>query len=419
MSIENDGFRPQEGADFQANLSPREQYVERRVQLESYLLDNPLAVQEIKHEEPKAGGAKVRVSMGRFDVPDNLKREGEPGVIRIAIFVPGTFETDPPAFANQPLEAKLISGLITGRVDNVYVLKAEGLNKQAYLDNSGNGRGQSFVAKDAVKIFKKSVEELKQKYQEQNPGDKAPKVIIDITGYSEGSTQAASIAVAIRESGLGEVGSYTSIGGAGFTGFENQQDANLPGLFKHNLKVKSELSSHPVFTEKGTHVSKVEGEDTLLVNAKVIKGNKRGDGLEGSLGNAKRSKVDMFSDVRNVLFWIDRLVDTEGLALFTKRAKDFKGKGISQEVPWERLQAEFTRNHDIEKLAEYGVPMVVTAGIKDDLFPGEDIRQTVKELRKKGAKIALAIINVGHGFYHESPQGTAALVHSMKEKFKI
>jgi len=163
MNREANVFETQQDADFKAELSPREQYVERRAQLERHLLDNPLAVQEIRHEEPEAGGAKVRVSMGRFDIPDNLKREGESGVIRIAIFVPGTFETDPPAFANQPLEAKLISGLVTGRVDNVYVLKAEGLNKQAYLDKDNNSRVESFVAEDATKILQKSLEELRQK----------------------------------------------------------------------------------------------------------------------------------------------------------------------------------------------------------------------------------------------------------------
>jgi pimeloyl-ACP methyl ester carboxylesterase len=131
-------------------------------------------------------------------------------------------------------------------------------------------------------------------------------------------------------------------------------------------------------------------------------GDKKQGGYENSLGKAH---VDTMGDIRNIAKWSARYLKSS--------------LGIEEEVPHERVQAVFSKNKDFEKLVESGVPIVVLAGSKEIMFPATDVQKGVENLRAKGGKILLMITDMGHGFPHENPSGTAMTLALFRNKVGI
>jgi pimeloyl-ACP methyl ester carboxylesterase len=374
------------GPEMKEHSEARNIYEQRRQAAENYLI-NP---ENLKMVETESGPAKVRTVIARWDTPKDFKgAEAKPDTLRVTVYVPGMFECDKPNFGNYPLEIKLAGTMLMGDTESFVVLKAEGLNKESYVDADGQGRGQSLVAEEAVKQLEKSLQEMKQK---MGLGEET-KIEFEVVGSSEGSTQGASIAEKIVEKNLGKVNAFTSIGGVGLAGEENQTEA---GVIDH-LRAKADPQNEYPMPKTYSEV----GEDTFLINREMIGDAKQG-GYEYSLGKAY---VDPKGDIRNVAKWGWRYLKSK--------------LGLAEEVPHERVQAVFSKNHDFEKLAANGVPIVVLAGSEDAMFPAAEIQKGVEDLRSKGGKVLQVVTNMGHSFPHENPSGTAMALRLFRNKAGI
>ncbi|MFA5184403.1 MAG: hypothetical protein WC456_02640 [Patescibacteria group bacterium] len=361
-------------------------YEQRRQAVENYLIDP----ENLKMVETEFGSAKVRTVIARWDAPEDLREVGaKPDTLRITIYVPGMFECDKPNFGNYPLEIKLAGTMLMGDAESFVVLKAEGLNKEAYIDDGGQGRGQGLVAEEAVKQLEKSLQAMKQK---MGLGEEA-KIEFEVVGSSEGSTQGASIAEKIVERNLGKVNAFTSIGGVGLAGGEDQTEVAVINQLRAKIDPKNEYQMPKTYSEVG--------EDTFLINRQMIGDAKQG-GYEYSLGKAY---VDPKGDIRNVAKWGWRYLKSK--------------LGLAEEVPHERVQAVFIKNHDFDKLATNGVPIVVLAGSEDRIFPAAEIQKGVEDLRSRGGKALLLITNMGHSFPHENPSGAAMALRLFRNKAGI
>ena len=358
-------------------------YLERRRKVEQGFLDKKVEKSFFKLEN----GAKVRVLASFMDVPKELKKErnlNEP--IRISVYVPGLFETKPANFGNHPLETKLVGSLLLGNVDTIFMIKAEGLNKQAFK-NDKEGVVQKIVSECSFSVLKKKLNKM---YPEE-------KFNFRVVGYSEGATQAASLAAIISESDLGEVKEFVSVGGAGMVGVEKQENARPVFFIKEGLTEKENVENSVL----GNKVFLKEGRDTYFLAGEVI-GNKKTGGLEGALG---RTKTDLLADINNVGKWGFRFL-----------ASGIIG-GKIEEVPYERLRAAITMNPDYDKLARNGIPIIVFSGTEDVIFPNKKVREKVKELRKIGGKVVLiSVSQADHSFAHINPSGVAYAIEIAKEK---
>jgi hypothetical protein len=135
----------------------RHQYEKRRNAAEHFFATHPPKITETNQD-----GGRMRTALVRWDIPAELKKESQPGKLRITVYVPGMFETDKPNFGNYPLETKLAGSMLTGDADVLFMLKGEGLNAEAYVGKDGVGHGESLVADAAVSSLAASLEELKK-----------------------------------------------------------------------------------------------------------------------------------------------------------------------------------------------------------------------------------------------------------------
>lgn len=166
-------------------------------------------------EVTRPDGAKFRVLSSFCELPGHLKEkpkaEGEP--YRLTIYVSGMFDATKPNYGNHPLETKLAGSLLTGDTDAIMMVKAEGLNPKAYLEND-KGCVQKRVAEEDWEVVKNQINAL---------GLEGKPVTLHIVGYSEGATQGASLAKIAAESGSVKVQEYVSIGGSGLAGSQAQE----------------------------------------------------------------------------------------------------------------------------------------------------------------------------------------------------
>ena len=367
-------------------MTTLERYHQRRDGCERFFLDNPPMQEIIERED----GAKIKVYSESWIIPDHLKKP-ESGKFRISLYVPGLFEMDKPNLGNHPLESKLMGALLTGESDAVFVLKAEGMNSLAYKNAQGDPHGESLVSEAAAEVLERELAQLKKQLGLNDDIS----VEFEVAGYSEGSTQGASISEKIIEKGLGTVSAYTSIGGAGLVGAENQNDANVVRFVKNAWGKMRDVE----FNLEKPWV--VEGPDTFFVSKELI-GDKKQGGYEYSLGKAEVSGI---GDARNVGKWTARYIGTL--------------LGLGEQVPNERLQAVSSINPDYEKLVESGVPLVVLSGTKEIFFPSDEVRSSVDKLREKGGRVLLITSNMGHDFPHNHPSGTAYTLAAFRQKVEI
>lgn len=362
----------------------RAAYLDRRATLEKHFLDHPPKTREREFDY----GARIRVLSSLFEFPEALKKESD--TYRLTVFVPGLFDASKPNYGNHPLEVKLAGALLTGEADAVMMLKAEGLNAFAYQEN-GRGCVEKRVSEAAFEVLRERIQAVAQAMGKP--------VELRILGYSEGSTQGASIAALAVESHLGKVSEYVSIGGGGLAGASTQEGASpLKAIRANLLKVGVETQrAEAAAREKGSEIVQ-EGPDTFYIDSKVI-GDKKSGGLEEALG---RATVDPIADITNVAIWAKRFVETE--------------LGAKDEVPWERLQAIWTVNPDYEVLVKNEVPLTVFSGTADVCFTNSEVRGNVQRLREHGGKVLLVSSNVGHDFPHKNPSGVAFILEALKQK---
>lgn len=274
------------------------------------------------------------------------------------------------------------------------ILKPEGLNDQAYLDVK-NGK---VVGACQRKISNAALEVLQKRLSEVREGS-GKKYKFRIVGYSEGSSQGISLAARILESGLGEVEDITSIGACGFVGVDVVEQPATPEVPVKQILgnvVVERFKSHPKFPrqdpngKKIYHLRKGDKGDNIYVDSKLLSDKNQG-GFEASLG---REPIDKGADKVILLRW------------FTKYFKS-KRADLEEGVPSQRIKALWTRNPDLDFLAERAVPIKIFAGYFDQLFPSIKAEETIDQLRQKGGNILLISSNVTREYPHLHPSAVA------------
>jgi pimeloyl-ACP methyl ester carboxylesterase len=372
-----------------AEPSPREAYLDRRKVAEEYFNKTPLH-KEVKH---LSDGSDIEIRYGSFDFPEDAKATpGDPNTIRIEIFMPGVFHypKSESTNINDSRENKMLGATIRGDIDKVILLKPSGLNKQSYLDEAGNGVCQEKVAQVALDFLK-----------QQLGADPNTNYEFSLVGYSEGSTQAASLAAKILEQNVGKVKKVTSICALGITGADSQQDVPSQPItpILKNMKAGKAFQAQqfPLQNEEGANLYHYREEDDLTVDQKLLANET--DGLEKSLGERKLSGLDKWvRDPKILTTWISRYL---GSTL------------LKNGVPNERVKAALTRNPDWEVLAKSGVAIRVFIAQRDWYYTAEQMTTAIQKLRSLGGQIKTVASDVGHEFPHVNPSSVGWITSSL------
>src|SRR5204863_8770158 len=109
-------------------------------------------------------------------------------VERVLVYMPGLPHNSARAdFAGDANEIKLAPHLLTGQVDTILVVKARGLNDQAYRlveDGRTVDAGQRRIASALLRVVRRRLNELADGPRRRR--------VFSLLGYSEGFAQAAS-----------------------------------------------------------------------------------------------------------------------------------------------------------------------------------------------------------------------------------
>lgn len=394
----------------------RKGYAERRSVIEGEYYKQPLNREVVLGE----GGAKTLVLSKLYRAPEHLIKKFEAekkGDFRISVYLPGIWELEHPNTGNT-VEVNLLNDILLGKADAIVVAKAEGLNREAYasVDADGKhiGEGQRRVAAALVQSLERQLGDRFGLPGDSREGQK-PKFVFNLTGYSEGASQAVSAALLLQE--FGRVESVTAIAPAGFIGAASQEDIKLTDSIKQVVRNASahavDMPAFPRQNDNGESIyHKLDG-DTLFIDSRLIGGKKRvsttnssgksqqiefTQGFEGSLGEP--AEIRWTDDLINVLGFFKRLVFA--------RDDDV----VMANVPAERVKAVLTRNKDYDNLVRSGIDLIVISGTKDGFFPFGNMEQKVSELRSnnpdKRVKF-IAVVNGDHGTAHYNPNGVAYL----------
>ena len=381
--------------------------------MEKYFLDHSPEKQVVEVGKQKKGQVLVLTSF--YEVPDNLKPHGGPhqdGPLTVGIFVPGLFQADKPNTGNHPDEAKLMGSM---EVDLVIMAKGEGLNSDAYLNDDGTGACQKKVSAAVWQVLQKQINE----YVEKHPQIKEKGVELKFWGYSEGSSQAPSLATRAVEDKTFTVKNVTSIGAGGLVGSIDQSKVNLGDFWRMAKQRQGALNK--------SVISQVEQEDavTLFVSHKLmgnreaqeleqIKERRAGkktvhEGLEQALEQHKDEphqvvRAKLADDQNNILRWAVRLLTPNQVP--------------HEAVPIERLKAAWTLNPDYDILAKKKIPMIVLFMNQDLFFPNREIRERIKQLRSfPEARVGLVITDANHEFPHYNASGVGLMLNLVSDKF--
>lgn len=388
------------------DISPRERYLQRREAVEQAFLNNPAQKDMIELED----GASVRVISNLYRVPEDLKSQNPDFLSKaqdeenVTIFVPGIFHSPGEAhFSGDPLEIKLAASLLKGEVDDVVILKPEGVNDKAYSDDE-SGAGEKKVVAAAFRV-------LQERLAESSSSKPNKKYKFRVIGYSEGSTQAISLAAQIAESGLGEVVDFTSLCGFGFGGVVNQSEISPLTIATRFLgKRTTPTVKFPIRDNQGNNLYHLQQGDDVFVATKLIGDKKAKGGFEASLGQAK---VDNWAAVKDISQWATRLGESIPAENNPLANRIF---GPDNRIPWGRMQATYTQNPDLDKLVEKQIPINLAAGYQDELIPYQLVRQTVDALRKKGGNVLMISYEGGHSTPHIFPSGMAYALEAFGDK---
>lgn len=329
--------------------------------------------------------------------------------LRVVLFSPGMFQMDevPDShyaanYGNHPLEINLDSAMLTGDVDVVMVLKAEGLNDICYQDDSGNGIGQKKVSEAAVGVFAKEIDLLLK-----SRGMKFSDLEIRVLGHSEGATQAASIAARIIERGIGKVKDLTAIMPAGLSGITLDQVRSLKDFLASSVVRRLKSLSYP--NSRGQS----SGNEYKISASEISKFDRR-----FAIGGVE-TYSDVEADKRNIGRWFLRLAGGDRrLEKILPQWAEFAAKwGIAENVPASRLVEADRQNQDYDAVVKAGVPLFVVAGSKDVLFPAGEIRQRISALSHiQGGKVAALFVDGDHVSSHTHPSGVAHALELLRRK---
>lgn len=400
-------------SEISAENSGRQSYVERRGLVEEEFYKKPLNREIILGE----GGAKTLVLSKLFQTPEHLRRksEQEDGVTRISVYFPGIWELAKPNTGNT-VESGLLNDVLLGNTDFVVVAKGEGLNDSAYssFDDGGMllGEGQRKVASALVQSLRRQLEEM-QPESKGSTAVKSPQLVFNLTGYSEGASQAVSAALELQK--FGKVDNVTVIAPAGLIGSESQGNIHLTDgirhIFKNVFKSSAYLPTVPFRNEQGENIYHKKEGDTLYIDTRLIGSKTKANvpygngilrreeitqGFEGSLG--KTAEIKFWDDSVNVLGFFKRLV-------FAKEEE-----GRLDNVPVERVKAVLSKNQDYDRVVKSGANLTIIAGTQDAFFPYGNIANAVDELRKRNTdkKVRfITLVNGDHGTAHFNPNGVA------------
>lgn len=345
-------------------------------------------------------GEKIEILWSFSRLPPELVTPAKNSRFRLTLFVPGMFQMDeipgsPYAanYGNHPLEINLDSGLLTGDINAVMVLKAEGLNDISYQDASGKGAGQKKVAAAAVEVFQAEIEKFCQ-----SNGVSVSDLEIRILGHSEGATQAASIAAELLRQRIGQVKELTVIMPAGLSGIAPDRVCS-PADFLRDAIARRLISSEP--TKKSRQL-----QFGYKISAEKIKELDRRFAIGGV-----NTYVDSEADKRNVGRWLLRLAGG-------KRWADFAAKlGIAENVPFARLIEADRRNPDYQTVVSAGVPLLVVAGSRDVLFLAGEVRRRLDDLSKiANSHVAALFVDGDHVFSHYYPSGVAHALELLRRQ---
>lgn len=396
------------GLDFQndENAEVRGKRLERQSWVRQELLrKDSLQRRKLK----KDTGENIEVLWSFSRLPPELVTPAKNNRFRLTLFVPGMFQMDEipgsqyaANYGNHPLEINLDSALLTGDVDAVIVLKAEGLNDICYQDASGKGIGQKKVAEAAVDVFKGEIE----KFCQSNKVSVAD-LEIGILGHSEGATQAASIAAELLRRKIGQVKELTAIMPAGLSGIDPDRVCSPKDFLKDAIGRR--LISSRRIGENG----KVPSHEYKISAKKIAEFDRR-----FAIGGVN-TYVDPEADKRNVGRWLLRLVGGKRrLEKILPQLADFAAKlGIAENVPFSRLIEADRRNPDYDAVVSAGVPLLAVAGSQDVLFPAGEVGQRLAALSEiSGSRVAALFVGGDHVFSHYYPSGVAHALELLRRK---
>jgi len=317
-------------------------------------------------------GGQVEVFSHWVDIGPELKKGKGDHKYYLDVYVSGLFQTDKANTGNMP-EARLVGGMVRPETDAVMVLKAEGLNKQAYEEDE-NGGGEGRVAAAAVEVLRRKME--------GKPELHGREVVIRVTGYSEGSTQGASIAADLAEAGYG-VREYISIGGAGMVGAPSMGEVDFVkfgwGVTQSRVKAGP---SPKAFVD--------EGNGNYFIRGDMVAGWNKALGMDPAEFNPT-----LKDDAENVVRWALRL---------------------GRDVPVQRVRAACTLNPDYRKLGEMGVPVIVVSSTHEQLFSNSAVKDQAEKLRQMGGRVAVVTTDAGHEGPHFNPNAVAYMAQLISEK---
>lgn len=246
----------------------------------AYITDtfiNKTPADEVLQVESKSGPADVRVLSTMCEIPDELRDPNKMQAkenVTMAVFVPGMFEVAQ-NYGSHPLESRLAGGLLTSETDAVIMLKAEGQDRKAFEEV------HKTTSTAAFQVLEKQITE----YLKMHPDCKT--INLKVLGYSEGSTQGASLTARIIEhiqeakaegrpaiDGLDTLNmkEYLSICGGGLAGNAKVADVNLGEVLINNIRAMNP-DYETIVNSPDTKLTVVAGSKDIYFPGEVVATN--------------------------------------------------------------------------------------------------------------------------------------------------
>lgn len=412
----------------------RNTYLDRVRFVENRMINEPFVERVFQ-----IGEARVLAQSNLCIIPSELKEtdtvsesQNTQDVANISLFIPGIYD--------ELLEAKLAGALLTGKVDVLLALKAQGLNTESY-----RGVGEEIMGEVCLQAFINSISE----YLSQNPEKK--RVVLRVIGNSEGCTQGVSFLAKLinflEESRLKEVfndklenieiDGFVAISGSGLVG-EIDQSKVLP-MRNHITQTLHRIGNRnsPVNIPETDPKSQIRSETdqrTLHIRhvpIQIIQEYERiltayieepGIVYDKSEGPPYKIQEETPTEPRTVEAWLKRFFASR-IPFAPKVLTGLLDKPIHA-VPFERMKALFAYNHDWEKVLFSPLigRITVVANERDTFFNEEDVQESLREIiatgdqkEIKGKLQYVKVVGGEHGSPHTNPKGYAFMLEMINK----
>lgn len=329
-------------------------------------------------------GAKVVVDYAHIPLRENLqpsdKRE-------VAIYLGGLPHNPAQNTGGDPQEVGMVANLLTGTASDLIVLKPEGLTASAYNNKA---------APEKSATFKKLMEVCaEQGIDLQRDGNS-----ITVYGFSEGSSQGASLALELQKQ-FGCVSRLVGIEPAGITGYADRPSSRIwpqsVEKFRQFLgAIFAKKDRQPVVkTDTGYRLSK-----ELIASYSDI--------FEHTSKNKPKVDFSYIKDsVKNIGSFIRRL--TVGVT----------GMKTPRGVQKDRLRHVWSQNADYGALAEMGVPITLFSGRKSQIIPFSEAEKWVRERRLNNQEVDLITSDTSHFDPNAISKGIGAALAFTQGKSRV